>query len=73
MLLTGSLKLYYPNSGPGSKFIVKGDVQAGYFGEVSSYELFSTNQLRDDLNFSFGSVYGNIYSNWRPVLEWIPN
>lgn len=38
-------KAYYPDSGPGSKGLLFGDTDEGYFGEVSSAELMSGSEL----------------------------
>lgn len=36
---------YFPDSGPGIKTLAKGDLQLGYFGEVTTTELFSGTEL----------------------------
>lgn len=36
---------YFPNSGPGSKYLLYGDANAGFFGEVTATELFTTAQV----------------------------
>jgi hypothetical protein len=41
---------YYPDSGPGSKYLITGDEQLGYFGEVSAADLMTHIELRNHLN-----------------------
>lgn len=36
---------FYPKSGPGSKVISDGDIELGYFGVVSSAEVFKSTEL----------------------------
>lgn len=45
-------KTRYKNSGPGPQILEYGDTQAGFFGEVSATELFSTSALREQVGLS---------------------
>lgn len=38
---------YYPDSGPGNKYLLAGDGTNGYFGRVSQQELFTVAELND--------------------------
>lgn len=44
----------FPDSGPGPKTLKNGTTELGYFGEISSAELFSLGDLRRQLNFWVG-------------------
>ncbi len=55
LLISGGGTLYY-ESGPGVQLLTKGDLQAGFFGEVSSSELFSTSQLSDQVEYNAGTI-----------------
>lgn len=44
-LLTSGKGQYYPDSGPGNKLLTMGNSKAGFFGEVTSDELFSGPEL----------------------------
>ena len=46
-LLTSSGGRFYPESGPGPKLLTMGDSNAGFFGEVTSEELFSSAELAE--------------------------
>lgn len=47
--------LYVAESGPGTKWLIKGDLKLGYFGEVSSSELLKASELADQLElFNMG-------------------
>lgn len=46
----------YPNSGPGSKTLIAGNEDIGFFGEVSSSELITYAGLKSHLGFSAGNV-----------------
>lgn len=46
----------FPDSGPGSKSLIAGDEEIGYFGEVSSTALITYLGLKTHLGFSAGSV-----------------
>lgn len=57
MLLTASgVAKDYSNTGPGSKTLIAGNEDAGFFGEVSSAELIGYAALKTHLGFSAGSV-----------------
>lgn len=47
--------IYYPDSGPGTKWLKKGDTQAGWFGEVHSDDLFTGEQIMGAANFWQGA------------------
>lgn len=56
LLTTGGGALpEYPNSGPDPKRLRYGDETLGYFGEVTKSELFTTPELRTELDFYAGS------------------
>ena len=46
-LLSSGGGRYYPESGPGPKLLTMGDSNAGFFGEVTSEELFSSSELAE--------------------------
>lgn len=46
--------LFYPNSGPGSKYLQYGTPTLGFFGTVSAAEMFSNYQLYEALDFWSG-------------------
>lgn len=45
---------FFPDSGPGTKWLKKGDEQLGWFGEVNSAELFTGEQVMGAANFWTG-------------------
>lgn len=66
MFLTygGSTPLFFPNSGPGNKTLLKGNQTLGYFGEVSGTELFSASELVFKVGLSVGTVSVFAGSQW---------
>lgn len=54
----------YPDSGPGPKTLKNGNENIGYFGEVSSTELFTLAELRRQTDFWVGA-------NNAPTPSWI--
>lgn len=48
-------RTYYPNSGPGNKYLLAGDTTAGYFGEITSAELFEGWEIMDLSTISSGT------------------
>lgn len=54
----------YPDSGPGTKELRYGTEDLGYFGEVSSSELFTLGELRRQTDFWSGTDMGNQNINW---------
>jgi hypothetical protein len=46
----------YPDSGPGSKWLLYGDEQLGYFGEINETELFSRQELAGVTFFAPSSI-----------------
>lgn len=55
MMMGGGGTIYY-ESGPGIQLLTKGSLEAGFFGEVSSAELFSTTQLSQEVGFLGGTT-----------------
>jgi hypothetical protein len=53
---------YYPNSGPGTKYLGWGTDEFGVFGAVSSSELFLSSELSRELEFERGASTGEITS-----------
>ena len=47
--------VFYPDSGPGTKWLRKGDENLGYFGEVNSDDLFTGEQIMGAANFWGGT------------------
>lgn len=47
----------YPDSGPGSIELVKGDETFGYFGSLSAAEFFTAAELSLEADYSEGNVY----------------
>lgn len=45
MVTSGINRGYFSSSGPGNKTLLHGNANAGYFGEVTASELFTTNQI----------------------------
>ena len=45
---------FFPDSGPGTKWLKKGDENLGWFGEVNSSELFTAEQVMGAANFWAG-------------------
>src|SRR5690554_107694 len=58
------VSVYYPNSGPGNKYLLAGDENAGYFGEVTSSELLTGEGLVAATNLSLTSVDNNTTLVW---------
>lgn len=57
----------YPDSGPGSKELVKGDETFGLFGTLSASEFFTTQELSDAVDYTVGSVV-TIAPEWVKVM-----
>lgn len=53
-----------PNLGPGSQELLAGDMAYGFFGEVTSDELITYNNLSTAIGLSAGSSYYNLESLW---------
>lgn len=51
----GGVRPTYPNSGPGIKVLTYGDENIGYFGEVTSSELFTAAEFASKANAYFGT------------------
>lgn len=60
----GSGRMYVPWSGPGTKYITKGNLSLGYFGEVSALELFDGWELLKWGGISPPTVYTNSGLVW---------
>lgn len=67
MLISGQDKVVrkeYPDSGPGPKYLLRGDEGKGFFGTVSSLEMAASSSLRDFLRFeALGASAGYIDSS----------
>lgn len=46
---------FFPESGPGNKTLLKGNVDAGYFGVVTAAELFAPNELSQRVGLTAGT------------------
>lgn len=55
ILLAGG-RGYYPQSGPGNKIMIDGNIDLGYFGTVSSAELFKSSELLLKTGLSFAGI-----------------
>jgi len=54
LLFAGQQAIPYPESGPGTKILKQGNIDAGFFGEVSTVEMFKTSELSSQLGFMTG-------------------
>lgn len=63
----GSMGLYFPNSGPGSKFLVMGNTTMGYFGMVTPEELFTRVQLQEAIGVFGGTLQTKAFT-WVKVM-----
>lgn len=66
LLSTGSKAAYYPDSGPGSKKLLNGTTALGYFGVVTSSDLFTPAEMTVFANFTLGTAVTGITN-----LEWL--
>lgn len=57
-------QLYFPDSGPGSKFLKAGNEQIGWFGEVSGALMFQGVEVSDFLGLTAGTVNKEVNNNW---------
>lgn len=70
LLLQGNRRLYLENSGPGSKYILKGDNNFGYMGLVSEDELFTAREIIDQCGlgaFAIEELSGK--SDWHKFIR----
>lgn len=58
-LMASNQSRFISNSGPGSEELLFGDSELGYFGQVSSDELFTTMELSDATQMNVGVVISN--------------
>lgn len=69
-MMTGLLKKSsesYPNSGPGNKTLMRGNIEYGYFGTVTAEQMSVYEGLSDILN-NYSSSYG---LSWSKSLSWL--
>lgn len=59
---------YFPDSGPGNKILKKGNSDIGYFGTVTSTELFAGWELSTALGFTAGTVYKEDANTWMKFI-----
>jgi hypothetical protein len=55
---------YFPNSGPGNKTLKAGDVNIGYFGAVTSAELFNGWEVSTAVSLTAGSAFNDTNTTW---------
>jgi hypothetical protein len=69
LLFSGALgKQYFPESGPGNKNLRAGNEDIGYFGTVSSVELFQGWEISTALNFTAGLVNKETDNVWMKFI-----
>lgn len=69
LLGTGSAgQTYFPNSGPGRKTLLKGTEQIGYFGTLSSTELFAGWEVSSFLGLTAGIVNKETGNTWMKYI-----
>lgn len=69
LLSTGAMgQQYFPNSGPGRKTLKAGNEQIGYFGTLSSVELFQGWEVSSALGFTAGSVNKEADNIWMKFI-----
>jgi hypothetical protein len=59
---------YFPDSGPGNKSLRKGNSEIGYFGTLSSTELFAGWELSTALGFTAGTVNREVDNTWMKFI-----
>lgn len=64
MMIAGGAGAYYPWSGPGSKKLEKGTLEAGYFGEVTGKELFDFNGFKELVGITAGIYSPSQFQAW---------
>lgn len=52
LAISDSDPTFFPQSGPGSKYLLTGTRQAGFFGEVSAAELFDGYEVNNKINYT---------------------
>lgn len=69
LLSSGMFKkgTYFPNSGPGTKYLMIGDENLGYFGEVEVPEMPSQMRVQGDLPLPVGAGLASVYN---PRFYW---
>jgi hypothetical protein len=55
---------YFPNSGPGTKFLKTGNEDIGWFGQITGAELFQGWEVSQALNLTAGLAYNDTNSYW---------
>lgn len=55
---------YYPDSGPGNKTLLKGDLQAGYFGIIPASQMFAVGQLALNLGLNATGTTTSSGASW---------
>jgi hypothetical protein len=64
MMVAGGSGAYYPWSGPGSKKLVQGTLELGYFGEVTGAELFEFNGFKEMVGITAGLYSSAQFQAW---------
>lgn len=62
--LGNSGKIFFPDSGPGTKYLKAGNADIGWFGLVSSMELFQGWEVSSALNFTAGTAVNENNTTW---------
>ena len=57
-------KPFFPDSGPGSKYLKAGNADIGWFGLVTSAELFQGWEVSSALNLTAGSAFNENNTTW---------
>jgi len=69
LLGTGNTgQTYFPNSGPGRKTLLKGTADIGYFGTLSSAELFAGWEISSFLGLTAGIVNKETDNTWMKYI-----
>lgn len=64
---SGQGSYFIPDSGPGPKWLLKGTPDLGYFGEVTSAEFFTRNEVQTGTGLVTGSL-ANEVAKWIKVI-----
>lgn len=64
----GAKSNFFPNSGPGSKTLIAGDAAHGYFGTVSTTDLFTAAEIEDFIYPLAGTVIAPTDFTWHKFV-----
>lgn len=64
----GAQANYFPNSGPGNKTLVAGDSTHGYFGTVTTTEMFTVNDIENFITTLPGTAYAPTDLMWHKFV-----